>query len=170
MRDAAPPPRVVVMGVSAAGKSSVGVDLARLAGVRFIDADDLHPPGNVAKMASGTPLEDDDRWPWLDEVAAALAEAEGAVVACSALKRSYRDRLRAAAPGAVFVHLTGSTALLAERAGGRGGHFMPPALLRSQLDTLESLGLDETGIEIDVDAPVAQIAQTALEWMDARAR
>ncbi|MFK4836681.1 gluconokinase [Microbacterium sp. ZW T2_14] len=167
---ASPGARVVVMGVSASGKTSVAARLASLTGARFIDADALHPASNVAKMAAGTPLDDGDRWPWLDAVAATLAAADAPVVACSALKRSYRDRLRASAPGAVFIHLTGPAELLAARAGGRDGHFMPPALLRSQLDTLQPLEADEIGIEILIDAPVAEIAQTALEWVNARAR
>ncbi|MFK4805180.1 gluconokinase [Microbacterium sp. ZW CA_36] len=168
--DASSRPRVVVMGVSASGKTSVAARIAEAIGARFVDADDLHPAPNVAKMAAGTPLDDDDRWPWLDAVAVTLAGDDAPVVACSALKRSYRDRLRAAAPEVVFVHLTGSPQLLAARATGREGHFMPPALLRSQLDTLQPLEPDEAGIEIAIDAPVAEIAQTALEWMDARAR
>ena len=168
--DAFSRPRVVVMGVSASGKTSVARRLAESIGAGFVDADDLHPAANVVKMAAGTPLDDDDRWPWLDAVAVTLAGADAPVVACSALKRSYRDRLRAAATEVVFVHLTGSAELLAARAVGREGHFMPPALLRSQLDTLQPLGPDEAGIQIAIDAPVAEIAQTALEWMDARAR
>lgn len=168
--DAGAQPRIVVMGVSASGKSSVAIELAHLIGADFIDADDLHPAANVAKMASGIPLDDEDRAPWLAAVGQALSRAEGAVVACSALKRSYRDRLRAVAPGVVFVHLTGSVDLLTKRAQRREGHFMPPALLRSQLDTLEPLEDDEAGVEIDVAAPVTAIAQTALEWVDAHAR
>ncbi|MBW9110354.1 gluconokinase [Microbacterium ureisolvens] len=168
--DAAARARVVVMGVSASGKSSVGAELARLIGARFVDADDLHPAANVAKMAAGIPLEDEDRWPWLDAVAATITDAERTVVACSALKRSYRDRLRDAAPGVVFVHLTGSPELLAARAGGREGHFMPPALLSSQLDTLQPLGDDEVGVALDVTAPVADLARAARGWLDARAR
>lgn len=159
------------MGVSASGKSSVATELAHLMGASFIDADDLHPAVNIAKMSAGTPLDDDDRRPWLDAVALALAEAEnGGVVACSALKRSYRDRLRAAAPGVAFVHLVGSAQLLASRAQARQGHFMPPALLTSQLQALEPLGRDEVGIEVDSDAPIVQIARSALEWVNAHAR
>lgn len=155
-------PRVVVMGVSAAGKSSVGIALAALLGVPFADADDLHPPANVAKMASGVPLDDADRAPWLDLVGRALADAPtGLVVACSALRRSYRDRLRAAAPGVVFVHLHGAPDLLAARAAARAGHFMPPALLESQLATLEPLAPDEAGIVLDVAASPDAIAAEA---------
>lgn len=155
-------PRVVVMGVSAAGKSSVGIALADLLAVPFVDADDLHPPANVAKMAAGTPLDDDDRAPWLDVVGAVLAAAPGGlVVACSALRCAYRDRLRALAPDAVFVHLHGDEAMLAARAAARAGHFMPPALLASQLATLEPLAPDEAGFVLDVAEPVPALAADA---------
>ncbi len=162
------PPVVVVMGVSAAGKSSVAERLAQLLGVPWRDADDLHPEANRTKMASGHPLTDDDRWPWLDAIAdelAAGAASEGLVVACSALKRAYRDRLRARVPGLPFVHLTGDPALLAERAAARRDHYMPPSLLPSQLAALEPLGADEPGVVIDVAAPVGEIAATAAAWV-----
>lgn len=160
---------VVVMGVSAAGKSSVGRELADALGLPFVDADALHPPANVEKMARGEALTDGDRWPWLDAVAARLAEASppGIVMACSALRRTYRDRLRAGAPSTVFVHLTGSPELLAERAAARTDHFMPPELLTSQLDTLEPLAADEPGTTIDVAAPVAAIVADARAWLAA---
>jgi carbohydrate kinase (thermoresistant glucokinase family) len=149
-------PLVVVMGVSGAGKSTVGIALADLLTVRFVDADALHPPANVAKMAAGTSLTDADRWPWLDLVGAALADAResGLVVACSALKRAYRDRLRAAAPGVQFVHLDVPRTTLAERVMARPGHFMPPSLLDSQLDILEPLGPDEAGMVVPAVAGV----------------
>lgn len=153
-----PFPPVIVMGVSGSGKSTVGELLAQDAGVPFIDGDDLHPEANRRKMAEGHALDDDDRRPWLEEVGRALAGRPdgGPVVACSALKRSYRDILRAAAPDAVFVHLAGDHELLAERLGGREGHFMPTSLLASQLRTLEPLGDDEQGITLDItDDPVA---------------
>lgn len=164
-----PSPVVVVMGVSAVGKSSVARALARLLDSPWQDADDLHPAANVAKMASGEPLTDDDRWPWLDAVGHALADADGGLVmACSALRRSYRDRLRTLEPRAVFVHLSGSRALLAERASAREGHFMPSALLDSQLATLEPLDADEPGVVLDVSASVAEIATRAAEWVASR--
>lgn len=161
-------PAVVVMGVSAAGKTTVATRLARELGCRFVDADDLHPAVNLAKMAAGTPLTDDDRWPWLDLVGEALdagAAQGGLVIACSALRRAYRDRIRALAPGALFVHLTGSEELLAERAAGRVGHFMPPSLLASQLALLEPIGLDERGLTIDVAAPADAIVAEAADWV-----
>lgn len=162
-------PPVVVMGVSAAGKSSVARALADRLGVRFVDADDLHPRSNLDKMASGIPLDDDDRRPWLDAVADVLTrDGRGVVVACSALRRAYRDRLRDSAPDVVFVLLSGSPELLAARAAGRTGHFMPPALLASQLATLEPLFDDEDGVTIDIDASVDTIAQAAHEWVSQR--
>ncbi|MCT9821370.1 gluconokinase [Microbacterium sp. W1N] len=164
------PSPVVVMGVSASGKSSVAIELAALRGVAFVDADDLHPAANVAKMTAGMALDDADRWPWLDAVGGVLSSSTGVVVACSALKRAYRDRLRAMAPGVLFVHLHGAHELLATRAAARSGHFMPPQLLRSQLVTLEPLEGDEAGMELDVDAPVTVIARTALEWWEAHER
>ena len=161
-------PLVVVMGVSGAGKSTVGSALAGLLSVGFVDADALHPHANVAKMAAGTPLTDADRWPWLDLVGAALADASetGLVVACSALKRAYRDRMRAAASAVQFVHLEVPRTMLAERVTVRPGHFMPPSLLDSQLDTLEPLATDEAGmvvpavagVDATVDAIVARLS------------
>ena len=142
--------KVVVMGVSGSGKSSIGSALAQRLEVPFVDADDLHPPANKRKMASGSPLVDADRWPWLDAVGAALAAQPAIVVACSALRLSYRDRLRVAAPDAVFVHLHGSDALLAERLGARSHEFMPTTLLGSQLATLEPLEPGEVGFVVDI--------------------
>ncbi|GAA3751364.1 gluconokinase [Microbacterium kribbense] len=157
-----PGPAIVVMGVSASGKSSVGVALADRLGIRFVDADDLHPQANVVKMAAGMPLDDADRAPWLDAVATRLA-AGGIVVACSALKRAYRDGLRSSAPDTVFVHLTGSGELLAQRAAARHGHFMPASLLASQLATLETLGVDERGFSMDVADSVHEIVEQAVD-------
>jgi gluconokinase len=162
-------PAVVVMGVSAAGKSSVAAGLSAALGLGWLDADDLHPAANVAKMASGIPLTDSDRGPWLDRVGAELAHGAasgGIVVACSALRREYRDRLRGGAAGVVFVHLTGSPQLLSARAAARRDHFMPASLLASQLDLLEPLATDEPGVEIDVDASVTDIVETAARWME----
>ncbi len=160
--------RIVVMGVSAAGKSSVAAALGSRLGLPVRDADDLHPPANVAKMAAGRPLDDADRAPWLDRVGAELASSDGGLVmACSALRRSYRDRLRAACPDLLFVHLTGSHELLAERAARRVDHFMPPSLLESQLAALEPLEQDELGVVLDVVAPVDALADAAAHWATA---
>jgi gluconokinase len=148
---------VIVMGVSGCGKSTVGTRLAQLTGATFLDADDFHPPANVERMRQGIALTDAERAPWLDALAARLAHAraqgEAVVLACSALKRAYRDALRRAAPELRLVHLTGSPALLAERISARPGHYMPPSLLGSQLATLESPGADEQAITLDVAAP-----------------
>jgi carbohydrate kinase (thermoresistant glucokinase family) len=153
------------MGVSGSGKSTVGAGLARAIGVHFLDADDLHPIRNVEKMASGTPLTDEDRWLWLASVGGALAAAgddgSGIVVACSALKRSYRDRIREAAPLSWFLYLEGSDAVLANRVALRAGHFMPAALLTSQLAALEPLADDETGMTLSIDQPVSRIVDVA---------
>ncbi len=152
--------RIVVMGVSGCGKSSVGLALAEALGARFIDGDDLHPEANKAKMAAGIPLNDDDRWPWLDSVGEALAESN-TVVACSALKRVYRERILAAAPGTFFVHLHGTRELLAQRMNARPNHFMPVSLLDSQLNTLELLGADEPGVMLDIALPIDQLVAAA---------
>jgi carbohydrate kinase (thermoresistant glucokinase family) len=157
------------MGVSASGKSSVAAGLSAALGLEWLDADDLHPAANVAKMAAGIPLTDDDRWPWLDRVGEGLARGaarDGVVIACSGLRRVYRDRLRSHVPRAAFVHLTGSPELLAERAAARTDHFMPASLLASQLALLEPLEPDERGVEIDVDAPVTDIVEKAERWME----
>jgi len=153
--------QIVVMGVSGCGKSTVGQLLAQKLSARFIDGDDLHPESNKAKMAAGNPLNDDDRWPWLALVGQALAEGQ-TVVACSALKRVYRERILAAAPQTKFVHLSGSREVLEQRLGARSGHFMPASLLDSQLATLEPLAADEPGLVIDIDQPVADIVAQAV--------
>lgn len=153
------------MGVSASGKSTVGVALAEALDVPFADADALHSDANRAKMASGTPLSDDDRWPWLDAVGARFDAASdtGLVLACSALKRAYRDRIRAAAPGVVFVLLEGTRELLHERVSDRSGHFMPAELLDSQLATLEALEEDEPGFAVDVAGTPREIVEKIVQ-------
>jgi gluconokinase len=159
-----PIPRlIVVMGVSGSGKSTVGGDLADALGRPFVDADSLHPAANVVKMEQGTPLTDDDRWPWLAAVGQVLAAAgaEGVVVACSALRRSYRDAIRNEAPETVFVELDGDPVLLADRIGHREGHFMPAALLDSQLATLEPLAGDEAGLRVSIAGTPEQIVDAA---------
>lgn len=146
--------RIVVMGVSGCGKSTVGAALAAELGLAFVDADDLHPLENREKMAAGVPLEDDDRWPWLARVGEALAAASapGIVVACSALRFAYREAIRSHAPDVLFVHLDAPRDALAARLAARTGHFMPPALLDSQLATLEPLGESEAGFAVEVAA------------------
>lgn len=152
------------MGVSGSGKSTVGSALARRLGVPFADADDLHPPENVAKMAAGHPLDDQDRLPWLEMVGAWLAaHPDGGVMSCSALKRAYRDQLRRHAPQARFLLLDGPQDVIARRQADRPGHFMPASLLRSQFATLEPLEPDEDGVVIDVDQGVDQIVQRFLD-------
>ncbi len=138
------------MGVSGAGKTTTAMALASRLDAVFLDADDLHPAANVAKMAAGVALDDDDRAPWLRAVGEAVAAAEHVVVACSALKHSYRDLLRDAAPDLVFVLLEPSDDELTRRLAAREGHFMPASLLRSQLATLEPLGRDEAGVTVAV--------------------
>ncbi|MGO4533501.1 gluconokinase [Leifsonia sp. 2MCAF36] len=162
-------PAIVVMGVSGSGKTTIGRQLAERLGVVFVDADDLHPESNRQKMAGGTPLTDDDRWPWLDAVArtmtAELSAGRGIVVACSALRRRYRDALRGGTGGAaVFAHLSGSADLLHARMAARPGHFMPPALLASQLETLERLEPDEEGMAFPVEDDPESIAGAIQEW------
>lgn len=156
---------IVVMGVSGSGKSTVGAALAARLGVEFEDGDDLHPAANIAKMSAGTPLTDEDRWPWLDAVGDWLAARPAGVIACSALRRAYRDRIRAHAPAAYVVHLAGAQETIAARQAARRGHFMPPSLLASQFATLEPLAADEAGVTLDValsvDALVDRAARAA---------
>jgi len=162
------PPLIVVMGVSGSGKSTIGRLLAERLEVPFIDADDLHPMTNVDKMAAGQPLDDDDRWPWLAKVGEAFAEASrtGVVVACSALKRSYRDAIRAEAPGVTFVYLHGERELLASRLGKRENHFMPATLLDSQLEALQVPGDDEGSVTVSVDGSPAEIVDEIAATLD----
>lgn len=155
-------PRVVVMGVTGSGKSTIGAALAERLGVPFGDADDFHSAANVAKMSAGVPLDDADRRPWLRAIGRWLAAQDrGGVVSCSALKRSYRDTLRAEAPGLVFVHLHGDRETVRRRVAGRAGHFMPESLVESQFAALEPLAADERGIVLDLDTPADDLVAAA---------
>jgi gluconokinase len=156
---------IVVMGVSGSGKSTVGAALAQRLGVPFADADDLHPPANVAKMTAGQPLDDDDRYPWLEAIGEWLADhRDGGVMSASALKRKYRDQLRRHCPAVEVVHLTGSPELIAARQATRPGHFMPATLMASQFATLEPLQPDERGVTIDVDQDIDAIVASYLAY------
>jgi gluconokinase len=161
---------LVVMGVAGSGKTTVARHLADELDLRFAEADDFHPPANIAKMSGGAPLTDDDRWPWLEALAGWTADrrADGTstVVTCSALRRSYRDVLRRPVPETYFLHLHGDEELLGRRMRGRD-HFMPPALLRSQFETLEPLGRDERGTTLDVTPEVDELLRRALRLVRA---
>ena len=161
-------PQIVVMGVSGSGKSTVSASLASELDLRMLDGDDLHLPESVAKMQSGIALEDADRWPWLDRIGHYLASdgeqpARGCIVACSALKRAYRDRIRQLAPTVRFIFLDGEPELIRERMSRRKGHYMQPELLASQLNTLERPQVDEADvIALDIRVPAAQLVALAI--------
>jgi carbohydrate kinase (thermoresistant glucokinase family) len=165
-------PLVVVMGVSGSGKSTVGDLVAESLGVPFVDGDHLHPMSNISKLREGEPLTDADKWPWLAIVGETLADAEqhgGMVIACSALKRQYRDAIRRAAPHVVFVLLGGSRELLAARLATRPEHLFSPAQaarasqLSWQLAILEPLDEEEHGVSIDVSPPLSVVVDEAVE-------
>ena len=164
---------LVVMGVSGSGKSTIAAQIAGRIGAIYIDGDDLHPRENVEKMRSGTPLTDDDRWPWLDRVAAALMECrgkrEGVVLACSALRRAYRDRLRQGADATLrFVFLDASFEVIDARLAKRIHHFMPEALLKSQFATLERPGSDEPDVHtVSVDQTPEAVTAQVVGWLAA---
>jgi carbohydrate kinase (thermoresistant glucokinase family) len=158
---------VIVMGVSASGKTAIGQTLADRLRVEFIEGDDYHPAANIEKMAAAIPLTDEDRWPWLRTLAAMIAERHvqgaGTVLACSALRRAYRDELRAAVPPveSFAIQLDADEATLRSRLEQRRGHYMPASLLESQLATLEPLEPDEAGAVIDAAQPESEVmAQT----------
>jgi len=142
---------VIVMGVSGSGKTTIGQALAAGLGWRYLDADDYHPAANVAKMAAGTPLQDEDRWPWLEKINLVLKQQKDAVLGCSALKEAYRQRLGAGLKDFRIVYLRGSFELLGKRAAERKHRFMPASLLKSQFEALEP---PRGAIEIDVAQPV----------------
>jgi gluconokinase len=161
------PPAVVMMGVSGSGKTTVGGALAKRLGVPFRDADGFHPKANVEKMSAGIPLTDEDRWPWLDAIAAAIhgtRSNEGIVVSCSALRKIYRERILLGAGRPVtFVHLDGTKDMIAPRMATRTGHFMPISLLDSQLATLEPLSPDEPGFRVSIELPPERIVDLVVE-------
>ncbi len=160
---------VVVMGVCGCGKTTIGRKLADRLDAAFIEGDDLHPAGNTEKMAAGFPLDDQDREPWLDAIAAKAAGlmsgAPCVVVSCSALKRSYRDRLRVADPNLKLVHLIGSRSLLQSRMIERRGHFMPAGLLDSQLATLQAPEADETAVNLNIAGQPDAIVEQAFAFV-----
>ena len=156
---------VIVIGVSGSGKSTVGLALADLLDVPFLDGDELHPEANIAKMSAGRPLDDEDRLPWLAALAArvgAMAAAEGGVIACSALKRKYRALIDRRGEGVEFVYLHGSRELIASRLATRHGHFMPTSLLDSQFETLEEPTADEPFIRVEIAGTPEAIADAVL--------
>jgi len=157
--------KIVVMGVTGCGKTTVGAALAEALGIEFIDSDDLHPESNKKKMSSGTPLTDSDREPWLQEVSKTLQSHESIVVACSALKKSYRSTILAGAPTTEFIHLSGSKELIFARLSERFHHFMPIGLLDSQFQTLETLDHTETGKVFEISKPVNEIVNEVILWI-----
>ena len=156
-------PPLVIMGVSGTGKTVLGAQVADALDRRFVDADDLHSGENKAKMGSGVPLTDEDRAPWLDSVAIEAARTPAPVIACSALKRSYRDLLRRSAPSLVFIHLDGPREVIADHLARRDHEFMSPDLLDSQLATLEPLAVEEAHATVDVDQSIPDVLNAILE-------
>ena len=156
---------IVVMGVSGTGKTELAHRLHHRTGFSFAEGDDLHPASNVQKMSAGNPLTDEDRAPWLADIAAwateQAAQGKNTIITCSALKKQYRNALRTAPGRVIFLHLTGSKELIADRMTHRRGHFMPTTLLDSQLATLEPLEADELGFTLDITPPLDDIAYNA---------
>lgn len=165
-----PTRHVVVMGVSGSGKTTIARGVADATGLEFAEADAFHAPENIAKMEAGTPLTDEDRWPWLQSLAEWMdAKADAGVstiITCSALKRTYRDVLRDGPPSVDFLHLDGPAEVIKGRMSKREGHFMPTSLLQSQIDTLEALEPDESGIVLDLRQPPEELIERALTWLD----
>lgn len=160
---------VIVMGVSGCGKSTIAVGIAEAMNLPFAEADRFHSEANVAKMAAGHPLTDSDRWPWLRDLSAWMASqadlGQSTVMACSALRRSYRDLLRSGPPSMDLIHLAGPIEVVEERMRAREGHFMPTSLLRSQYDTLEPLGPDERGVVLDLRDTPDHLVTRAVAWL-----
>jgi gluconokinase len=163
-------PILIVMGVAGTGKSTLAGLLAERLNWELQEGDDLHPPANVAKMSAGIPLDDDDRWPWLDAIAAWIKvktkSGEPGIVTCSALKKSYRDRLRA--PNVIFVFINGPRAVIEARMASRKRHYMPLSLLESQLAALEPPTSDENVLEVDLAAPPEEEAAAVLNALEGR--
>ncbi|MPV36073.1 gluconokinase [Georgenia subflava] len=161
------PQHLVIMGVASSGKTTIAQLLVERLGWVYAEADQFHPQANIDKMSAGTPLEDDDRWPWLRAIRTWLDEQDQAgrntVITCSALKRVYRDILQGDDDDVFFVHLSGSPELIADRMSKRAGHFMPTSLLPSQFSTLEPLGEDEPGISVDISGTPAEITDEIVE-------
>jgi gluconokinase len=164
---------VVVMGVSGSGKSTVAKGVADGLGFDFAEADQFHSEANIAKMESGKPLTDEDRWPWLRDLSAWMGSQADAgtstVIACSALRRSYRDVLREGPPSVDFLHLAGPAEVIRERMSDREGHFMPASLLQSQIDTLEPLEADESGLVLDLRRTPEELIAESVAWLRERA-
>jgi gluconokinase len=168
------PLAIIVMGVAGSGKSTLGIALAGAIDSPFLEADDFHSPEAIARMRAGIPLNDDDRWPWLDRLGQAITakvDAHGVAVAtCSALKRVYRDRLREVIPAVAFVLADTDPEELLRRMTARTDHYMPPSLLTSQLQTLERPGSDELAITIDSRRPVEVSCEQIIAWLKDRGR
>jgi gluconokinase len=166
----AQPRHVVVMGISGSGKTTIATRLTERLGWMFAEADDFHPAANITKMTAGTPLTDQDRWPWLesmrDWMTAQAQAGRSTVVTCSALKRSYRDILTQAEGRVRFVHLLGDTDLILDRMKTRSGHFMPESLLPSQISTLEPLEPDEQGVRIENTGTPDQVTDLVIDQLD----
>jgi gluconokinase len=157
---------VVVMGVAGCGKSAVGGEIARLLGLPLIEGDEFHPPRNIEKMRQGLPLDDHDRAGWLQRLGQELMQHPGgAVLTCSALKRAYRDILRAAVRELRFVHLSLSQQQALQRVASRGGHFYPPSLVASQFEALEDPAAEPAVLVLDAGLPVQELAATAAQWL-----
>jgi gluconokinase len=161
----------IVMGVTSCGKTSVGEGLASALNSAFIEGDKLHPAANIAKMSAGQPLTDDDRWPWLAAIGTAMKaemdQGHGVIASCSSLKKIYRQKLAEAAGQPIkFIFLYGSEALLAPRIANRKGHFMPPSLLASQLNTLEVPGPDEPALHLDVGFSITELVALAKSYLE----